>query len=290
MSGELILLSAVGFGFAHAFEPDHMAAVSTFVASRPSPKEALSFGLKWASGHGISLIILGSTLYLFKRAIEEHQPALFSSGILEQVVGAVLVVLGLNALLRVLTGSGIPTNIKGWKALFSKKNQSEQSLETQIIEQQMAAKRLAPTENNGTASHPIGHHHHLTTPVASSTNSLDENSAKAKTVNAVVGGSVLMGLLHGAAGTGAFIGQAAVSMSSDFGAAMLYTLLFSIGVLIAMGFYAVTLGGFFTLGARKSFTILRSARIMVGALTVAIGVCLIRGIALPGVFDAFISH
>ena len=27
----LLLLGALGFGIAHAFEPDHMAAVSTFV-------------------------------------------------------------------------------------------------------------------------------------------------------------------------------------------------------------------------------------------------------------------
>jgi cytochrome c biogenesis protein CcdA len=284
MSGELILFSAIGFGFAHAFEPDHMAAVSTFVASRPSPKEALSFGLKWATGHGISLIILGSALYIFKRAIEEHQPALFSSGILEQVVGAVLVLLGLNALSLVLTGSSIPTNIKEWKSLNNRKSRPQPPLEAQIFEQQMTAKHIDPNENKREGLNLAGHHPHP------SVEPTVEKSTKSKNAHLVLGGSVLMGLLHGAAGTGAFIGQAAVSMSRDFGAAMLYTLLFSLGVLIAMGFYAVTLGGFFTLGARKSFNILRGARIVVGALTVAIGICLIRGIALPGVFDAFISH
>ncbi len=293
MSGELVLFSAIGFGFAHAFEPDHMAAVSTFVASRPNPKEALSFGLKWAAGHGLSLLILGTTLYVLKSALEASQPKLFSSGILDQIVGVVLILLGINALVRVLSGDSIPLSIKGWKALLSGKRVKYRSLEAQLVEQQATAKRVAETEAEEELplfGSPNASVTRASIPVVAP-DATAEAKARKRSANAILGGSVLMGLLHGAAGTGAFIGQAAVTIShNDYWVAILYTFLFSLGVLVAMGFYSVTLGGFVTLGARKSVNILRGARLTIGALTVAIGFCLMRGIALPGVFDAFTSH
>lgn len=239
MVSEFVLLSAVGFGFAHAFEPDHMAAVSTFVANRPTPKEAFSFGLKWAIGHGAALFLLGGALFLAKRASESAQPGLFSSGVLEQIVGVVLVLLGLNAIRQIFWGA---------KTIHS-------------------------------------HSHNNPEPINNASRKISPESARV-----LWGGSVLMGLLHGAAGTGAFIGQAAISLSRDFTSALVYTLLFSLGVLAAMAIYAGTLGGAISLGAQKSRKLLQGARAFVGALTVVIGFCLIRGVALPGLFDGILSH
>lgn len=230
MFGVSFLFGAVAYGFAHAFEPDHMAAVSNFVASRPRPREALSFGVKWALGHGVALLILGVSLYLLRRALEEHQPAIFASGILEKVVAIVLIALGINAL----------------RIAFSRR------------------------QNEHSHSHEAPKNAHF--------------------ANKILGGSVLMGLLHGAAGTGAFIGAAALSLSGNLGMVLFYTLLFSLGVLLAMGVYAGALGGLFTLGARRSESILRGARVLVGVLTIGIGVCILNDVSLPGVFDAWVSH
>ncbi len=47
----LPLLTAVSLGFLHALEPDHMAAVTTFVSRRPRPREAVGFGVRWGLGH-----------------------------------------------------------------------------------------------------------------------------------------------------------------------------------------------------------------------------------------------
>jgi ABC-type nickel/cobalt efflux system permease component RcnA len=58
----LFWIGALGLGIAHAFEPDHMAAVSAFVAGRPTPREAALFGFKWAIGHGLSLFLFGALL------------------------------------------------------------------------------------------------------------------------------------------------------------------------------------------------------------------------------------
>ncbi|HEX8463108.1 MAG TPA: hypothetical protein VF627_00690 [Abditibacterium sp.] len=260
MASSLLLTSAIGFGIAHAFEPDHMAAVSTFIASRPRPREAISFGLKWATGHGLSLLILGSALFLVSRAAERSQPALFSSGVLDRFVGFVLILLGLNMLLRFALGEAMPRSFEGWKALFQGRRGPSRSLEARLVEQQ-----IGPRFEDSPA--PTNHAHH----------------------GALWSGSVLMGLLHGAAGTGAFIGGAMVAVSRNFGSALLYTLFFSVGVLAAMAIYSVLLGGVFTWGERRSVSLLRGARVITGALTCAIGVCLMLGVELPGLFDAF-SH
>lgn len=91
-------------------------------------------------------------------------------------------------------------------------------------------------------------------------------------------------MLHGAAGTGAFVGQAAVSLSQNFGAVLLYTTLFSLGVLVAMSFYATLLGGVLTWGENRSASLLRAARWLTSAATCAIGACLMLGVELPGLF------
>ena len=94
-----------------------------------------------------------------------------------------------------------------------------------------------------------------------------------------------MGVLHGAAGTGAFVGQAVVSLSSSYAFVFLYTLLFSLGVLISMAVYAGALGGLITTFEKRGAQALTGARVVTAVLTCAIGFCLVSGIELPGLFD-----
>ncbi len=256
-----------------------MAAVSTFVASRPQPREAITFGLKWAAGHGLALLVLGSVLFLLSRAVEASQPALFSSGVLDRFVGFVLILLGANALLRLALGDAMPRTLKGWRAWFRGQRLPSRSLEQQLVEQQVTtrAQTTAPEEM------PL-----FGRPDASATRAAVPGATPRAVTNNLWGGSVLMGLLHGAAGTGAFIGQAMVAVSRHYSIALLYTLLFSVGVLIAMAIYSVLLGGVLTWGERRSVSLLRGARVLTGVLTCGIGACLMLGVELPGLFDRFV--
>ncbi|RYX80299.1 hypothetical protein EON83_29220 [bacterium] len=235
----LLLLGALGFGIAHAFEPDHMAAVSTFVAGRPKPREAALFGVRWAIGHGLSLFLIGSLLFFLKRAAEKSQPELFASGVLDRFVGLILVGLGVWTLFQVVSSRASKT-------------------------------------------HAHGHFHdgHFHT----------HNAKESELGHTHMGGlaSLGMGVLHGAAGTGAFIGQSVVSLSSSYAFVFLYTLLFSIGVLFSMGIYAGALGGLITTFEKRGTQALNGARIVTAVLTCAIGACLIYGIELPGLFDHFV--
>ena len=247
-------MGALGFGFAHAFEPDHMAAVSAFVARRPHPREAALFGIRWALGHSVSLFLLGSVLFLIKRAAQTNQPQLFASGVLERVVGVVLIGLGLWTLFQVVSGRAAKHHQHGHFHDGHFHSHEDSHDETKDNDQAGAA-------------HPRVTHRH-TSGIA----------------------SLGMGVLHGAAGTGAFVGQTVVSLSGSFGFVLVYTLFFSVGVLAAMGIYAGALGGLLSGFERRGTAVLNGARIATGILICAVGVCLVSGIALPGLFDRLMPH
>ncbi len=85
----LPLVTALVAGFAHALEPDHMAAVTTFVSRRPRPVEALGFGVRWGLGHSAAIVAAGGVLVL----LDLHVPDGVARS-LEFGVGGLLVVLG----------------------------------------------------------------------------------------------------------------------------------------------------------------------------------------------------
>lgn len=58
------LLTALLLGLLHAFEVDHMIAVSTFVADRPTAASAARFGFRWGVGHSVAVLLLGAVLLL----------------------------------------------------------------------------------------------------------------------------------------------------------------------------------------------------------------------------------
>lgn len=84
----LALLTALVAGFTHALEPDHMAAVTTFVARRPSLRDAVRFGARWGLGHSAALVAVGGLLV----ALDVRMPEGVTRG-LEFGVGTMLVAL-----------------------------------------------------------------------------------------------------------------------------------------------------------------------------------------------------
>jgi hypothetical protein len=88
---------AVGLlvGTRHAFEPDHLAAVSTLVTTSKSPRGATALGLLWGLGHTISLLAVGIVLVLVDGVLPARLGVAF-----ELAVAAMLVVLGVRAVIR----------------------------------------------------------------------------------------------------------------------------------------------------------------------------------------------
>src|SRR5688572_1994654 len=86
-------------GFVHALEPDHMAAVTTFVSRRPSLRDAVGFGLRWGMGHSGAILLVGMVLIVAGVRIPDSVAAGLEFG-----VGTLLLALGLWLLWGVVHG------------------------------------------------------------------------------------------------------------------------------------------------------------------------------------------
>ncbi len=98
MSAALVAAAlGIAQGARHAFEPDHLAAVSTLASERPGPQGGLVLGASWGLGHTLSLLAVGGTL----AALEAQLPVRFAA-VFELLVAAMLVALGARAVARSL--------------------------------------------------------------------------------------------------------------------------------------------------------------------------------------------
>lgn len=89
------MLTILGFGLVlglrHALDADHLAALSTVLAERPTVRASTTIGLFWGLGHTLMLFCVGGVLLALNLTIPD---ALASA--LEFAVGAMLVGLGLS--------------------------------------------------------------------------------------------------------------------------------------------------------------------------------------------------
>ncbi len=93
-----VALVAVILGLRHASDPDHLAAVTTLIASGRG-RGAARLGAIWGMGHGASLFAFGVPIVLWKAYLPEsvQRDA-------ETAVGVMIVVLALSLLARVRGG------------------------------------------------------------------------------------------------------------------------------------------------------------------------------------------
>jgi high-affinity nickel-transport protein len=93
---ELLTSAGLGslLGVRHAFEPDHLAAVSTLVTRERGSYRAALLGACWGLGHTLSLVVVGAALIALRTEMPLRVSNLFELG-----VAAMLVGLGIRALL-----------------------------------------------------------------------------------------------------------------------------------------------------------------------------------------------
>ena len=95
--GVILLISAL-LGLRHATDPDHLAAVTTLIASEEESdkvRKAGFMGLLWGAGHGTALVLIGLPLVLFNRFL----PAVVQQAA-EALIGAIIILLAVRLLLR----------------------------------------------------------------------------------------------------------------------------------------------------------------------------------------------
>jgi high-affinity nickel permease len=93
----VVLLVAVLLGLRHATDPDHIAALSTVVASARERRAAAAarLGAWWGLGHAVTLVAFGIPILLAERYLPEN----VQRGA-ETAVGALIVFLAIRLLVR----------------------------------------------------------------------------------------------------------------------------------------------------------------------------------------------
>ena len=89
------LTLAILVGMSHALEADHVAAVSSMASRQTSVKQIVRTGAVWGLGHTLTLMLFAGAAIIFGFAISDGL-----SGILEFVVGVMLVGLGGHIIYR----------------------------------------------------------------------------------------------------------------------------------------------------------------------------------------------
>ena len=82
-------------GLRHAFEPDHLTAVSTLVNETADARRGAILGAIWGLGHTISLVIVGVALMMLGAVLPENVAAAFECGVAVMLIG-----LGARAVVR----------------------------------------------------------------------------------------------------------------------------------------------------------------------------------------------
>jgi sulfite exporter TauE/SafE len=84
------LFTGFVLGCLHAFDADHLSAVTVFASKHPRPSRAVQFGFLWGLGHTTALMVLGLIVMMFKFALPPVVESLaeLSVGLLLMMVGA----------------------------------------------------------------------------------------------------------------------------------------------------------------------------------------------------------
>src|SRR2546430_8882328 len=103
LSPSLYALAGIGLllGLRHAFEPDHLAAVSTLATRQGRLLDAGRLGLAWAVGHTVSVgAVVGAIILFGLRLPDRFSPAA------DFLVALLLIGLGGSVIVRYAPGRG----------------------------------------------------------------------------------------------------------------------------------------------------------------------------------------
>jgi cytochrome c biogenesis protein CcdA len=89
------LLLTIYAGFTHAFEADHLLAVTNIVSQRNHIWSSIKDGIFWGLGHSSTIIFIGILMIMFRVGISEHSFHYF-----EATVGFMLIALAVYRLIK----------------------------------------------------------------------------------------------------------------------------------------------------------------------------------------------
>jgi len=206
----VVLSLAFGLGMLHALDADHIMAVSGLASSKPDFANCLRFCGSWAVGHGLTLFVIGFAVFILGFAIPQEL-----SQISEHLVGVVLIFIGAWVL---------------WD-IYRKKTHfhyhQHDDLPRHAHWHQHSDKQL------------ISHQHDTPTPCQSDKVLRDKTHKHEH-------GAIMVGVLHGMAGSAPLLAIIPLSQYSSPVYALLYLLLFALGVLVSMLIFGGIIAGIFS--------------------------------------------
>ena len=93
----VILSLAFGLGLLHSLDADHIIAVSNLASTRPDRRSTVQFCMRWAVGHGLTLLFIGLLVFVFGLSLPES-----ISTYAEFIVAVVLILIGVYVISDVL--------------------------------------------------------------------------------------------------------------------------------------------------------------------------------------------
>lgn len=237
-----ILSLAFGLGMLHALDADHVMAVTGLSSTRPGWRTSVKFCSRWAIGHGLSLLVIGSAVLLFGMAIPEEL-----SDIAESLVGVVLIIIGIYVV---------------WDLLHKNAH-------------------LHFHDHDGFPKHAHWHVHDKTVRLIHHHHSHDNSVHCHEPHNQISHnhehGAIMVGMLHGVAGSAPLLALIPLSNMGSPWIGVLYIVVFGLGVLAAMLLFGGVLGGVYKWLSRWGDSMVRFLRFTVGLSSIGFGSYLLLG-------------
>jgi len=229
-----ILLFGFLLGMRHAVEADHIAAVASLTSTTNSVRKGIQQGAVWGLGHTITLFLFGSIVLFFADIVPEQ---IVSK--IELAVGVMLVILGLDVLRRVIAERvHFHTHTHGTTAHGTDKGKSQTHFHAHSH------------KGEESQQHDAKHHKH--------------NHPHGFPVRAL-----LIGLVHGMAGSAALILLTLQTLSTPW-LGLVYIAVFGIGSIAGMALFSLVIA--LPLRAARHMTWLYNGlQAVVGLGTIALG-------------------
>lgn len=232
-----LLLLGFLIGLRHALEADHLAAVAALSSQATSARHAVRMGVVWGTGHTLSLFAVGSVVVVLDTSLPENFAHWLEFG-----VGVMLVLLGADVIRRIVRDR-----------IHFHVHKHEDGVEHfhGHAHSRLAASTSAKPPEPGHGSHQ--HAHQRGFPMR----------------------ALVVGLIHGMAGSAALILLALTSVDSVW-QALLYMLLFGLGSILGMAALSLVIALPLRLSARGLTLTHNTVQAALGLGTIAIGVALMH--------------
>ena len=293
-----LVVTALGFGFRHGFDWDHIAAITDITSSQVTRKRSIYFATLYALGHAIVVFALGFAAIVLASKIPDS-----IDSAMERLVGVTLVLLGgyvFYGLVRhgrdfrmrsrwMLIFDGIHKGFRWTRARMGREGRGfdiehehpheldeEHHLERERRTVPIPASASPPSsvDDSRMQTHRHIHRHHLSL----------SNKSFMKYGSAT---SLVVGMIHG---IGAETPTQVLIFLSAAGAGgraagVLLLIVFLVGLLAANSLIAIA-GAYGFLGAERSFPIYVTVSVLTAVFSLVVGVLFIlgKGTLLPAIF------